>query len=95
MADNTNESDVELFASPARKPAKEPDRPKTPSNQTNRFDDDTDDARDAALQRELHGVKSINGLIEGVVGTLERARGNMEVGYGSSGLVALPRIRQC
>lgn len=81
MADHlSDESDHEdLFASPSKKPAREPERPKTPSNQNNNPYDDSDDVREAALQRELEGVRNINELIEGVIGTLERANGNMHV----------------
>lgn len=80
MADHLlDESDHEdPFASPSKKPAKEPERSKTPSNQNNRYDD-SEDVREAVLQRELEGVRNINELIEGVVGTLERAKGNMHV----------------
>ncbi|KAK4190781.1 DASH complex subunit Duo1-domain-containing protein [Podospora australis] len=44
-------------------------------NSSSRFD--TDEAREGALQRELEGVRNINAVIEGVIGTLERAKGNM------------------
>ncbi|KAI0021801.1 hypothetical protein F4780DRAFT_736689 [Xylariomycetidae sp. FL0641] len=83
MADRLSDSDPEdVFASPSKKPATEaPDRPKTPSSSTkpsaSRFDN-SEDAREAALRRELDGVRNINELIEGVVGTLERAKGNMQ-----------------
>ncbi len=77
----SDESDHEdLFASPSKKPpAKEHERPKTPSNNQNNRYDDSEDAREVALQRELEGVRNINELIEGVIGTLERAKGNMHV----------------
>ncbi|KAG7286616.1 hypothetical protein NEMBOFW57_008927 [Staphylotrichum longicolle] len=52
-----------------------PGRPKAPSNPNSRFD--TDEAREAALRKELEGVRKINEVIEGVIGTLERAKGNM------------------
>ncbi|EMR71097.1 putative dash complex subunit duo1 protein [Eutypa lata UCREL1] len=67
MADHLlDESDHEdPFASPSKKPAKEPERSKTPSNQNNRYDD-SEDVREAVLQRELEGVRNINELIEGV-----------------------------
>lgn len=38
---------------------------------------DAEQARDALLQRELEGVRNINEVIEGVVSSLERAKGNM------------------
>ncbi|KAJ8124805.1 hypothetical protein O1611_g8835 [Lasiodiplodia mahajangana] len=82
MASHQEDSDHEdLFASPSDTDAPktpQPSRPKTPSNQHNRYED-PEDAREAALQRELEGVRNINELIEGVVGTLERAKGNMQV----------------
>lgn len=40
---------------------------------------DYEEAREAALRRELAGIRSINEVIEGVVESLERAKGNMEV----------------
>lgn len=54
------------------------DGPKTPTNQNVRFD--AEEVREAALRRELEGVRNINEVIEGVLGTLERAKGNMNVG---------------
>jgi hypothetical protein len=75
MADNLDSSDhEESFATP-HNPA--PGRSKTPTNQGSRFD--TDEAREAALRKELDGVRKINEVIEGVIGTLERAKGNMGV----------------
>ena len=78
----------DLFASPSKKlSGKEAERPKTPktpktptTNQpgTARYDD-REDAREAVLRRELEGVRNINELIEGVIGTLGRAKGNMHV----------------
>jgi hypothetical protein len=76
--DETEHSD--LFASPSKTPEGAPpqsERPKTPANQNSKYD--TTEARDAALRRELEGVRNINELIEGVIGTLERAKGNMNV----------------
>jgi hypothetical protein len=40
---------------------------------------DAEEAHDAALQRELEGVRQINKVIEGVIVTLEQSRGNMRV----------------
>jgi hypothetical protein len=37
------------------------------------------DARDAALRAELAGVQQINTVIERVIGSLEKAKANMEV----------------
>ncbi|KAL2172155.1 hypothetical protein VTG60DRAFT_156 [Thermothelomyces hinnuleus] len=67
-----HEEEEDPFASP---PNREPGRSKAPANQSARFD--TDESREAALRKELEGVRKINEVIEGVIGTLERARGNM------------------
>ncbi len=77
MADHFDSSDVEedSFASPST-PAPAP-RPKVAANPNSRFD--TDESREAALLKELEGVRKINEVIEGVIGTLERAKGNMGV----------------
>ncbi|KAI1310632.1 DASH complex subunit Duo1-domain-containing protein [Xylaria venustula] len=84
MAGHHEDSDHEdIFTSPSASSdtkgprSQQPDRPKTPSNQHSRYED-PEDAREAALQRELEGVRNMNELIEGVVGTLERAKGNMQ-----------------
>lgn len=81
----------ELFSSPI-KPSELPSRPKTPRtpktptpnpNPSHANKDkepfDAEEVREAALRRELEGVRNINEVIEGVIGTLERARGNMGV----------------
>jgi hypothetical protein len=75
MADNLDSSDHEdSFASPPNPSG----RSKTPTNQNSRFD--VEESREAALRKELEGVRKINEVIEGVIGTLERAKGNMGVG---------------
>ncbi|KAF3026384.1 hypothetical protein E8E14_009049 [Neopestalotiopsis sp. 37M] len=60
---------------------KTPKTPKTPTGPPPRTDplsNSSDPAtREEALERELHGVRNINELLEGVIGTLERAKGNM------------------
>lgn len=40
---------------------------------------DAEEAREAALQQELENVRKINTVIEGVVESLEKAKGNMDV----------------
>lgn len=55
-----------------------PQKQQQQQQQTHPFD--AEEARDAALQRELDGVRQINRVIEGVIGTLEQSRGNMSVG---------------
>jgi hypothetical protein len=59
----------------------EAERPKTPSA-ANKVSPpfDAEEVREAALRKELEGVRDINQVIEGVIGTLERAKGNMGVG---------------
>ena len=77
MADPMDDSDL-FFSSPSKTtdtPQRE--RPKTPSNKNALFD--AEEVREAALKRELEGVRNINEVIEGVIGTLERAKGNMGV----------------
>lgn len=66
------------------KPFAHPERPKTPKTPTGPpprndplFSSNDPATRDEALERELHGVRNINELLEGVIGTLERAKGNM------------------
>ncbi|KAL8911621.1 MAG: hypothetical protein Q9171_003228 [Xanthocarpia ochracea] len=70
-----------LFASPSRlKPTKT--APKEATRQPSRGSEDGDDgsveAREAALRKELAGIRNINQVIEGVVDSLERAQGNMD-----------------
>lgn len=63
-----NESPPTTRTSSARTPTNR--RPQSPIDQ---------DARDAALRAELAGVQQINKVIEGVIGSLEKAKVNMEV----------------
>jgi hypothetical protein len=82
-----SDSDPEdLFASPSRasKPKQKPNS--KPSESTNAAPQrngeskyDIEQARDAALRKELESVRSINEVIEGVVSSLEAAKGNMDV----------------
>lgn len=78
----------DLFASPSRVDQKRDaraattdadttHRPPRPLTGESRFE--TEQAREVALQKELAGVRSINEVIGGVSGSLERAKGNMEV----------------
>ncbi|KAF3761470.1 hypothetical protein M406DRAFT_342255 [Cryphonectria parasitica EP155] len=77
----------ELFSSPI-KPSDLPSRPRTPrtpktpppptsSRDKEKEPFDAEEVREAALRRELEGVRNINEVIEGVIGTLEKAKGNM------------------
>ncbi|RAK76315.1 uncharacterized protein BO72DRAFT_146848 [Aspergillus fijiensis CBS 313.89] len=40
---------------------------------------DRQEAREAALRSELESVRKINQVIEGLLGSLDRAKGNMDV----------------
>lgn len=85
----SDSSDAEdLFASPSRTskqtkkaPSQPPDttdaRPTNRGNGASKYD--TEQTRNALLQRELEGIRNINEVIEGVVSSLECAKGNMEV----------------
>lgn len=92
----------ELFSSPI-KPSDLPSRPKTPRtpktptpnpNPSNPAKEkepfDAEEVREAALRRELEGVRNINEVIEGVIGTLERAKGNMGVCFHPFTRLSLP-----
>lgn len=82
-----SESDQEdLFASPTKASKKsqkgplkptEKDAPVQSRNAESKYDAEA--AREASLKRELEGVRSINEVIEGVVSSLETAKGNMDV----------------
>ncbi|PHH71531.1 hypothetical protein CDD82_6454 [Ophiocordyceps australis] len=56
--------------------AESPDRPKTPQTPTQR--PDAQDG-DALLEQELQSIKRMNDSVEGILATLGRAGGNMEV----------------
>lgn len=58
-----------------------PKTPKTPTpgGQKEKEPFDADEVRETQLRRELEGVRNINEVIEGVIGTLERAKGHMGV----------------
>lgn len=47
----------------------------------------TEEAREAALRRELESVRNVNKVIEGVVESLQKAKDNMEVGKVSHFLI--------
>lgn len=90
MSDNDDSYNEDLFASPSKKsttPKEQPPprstTPLAPPPNSARYHD-TEENRDANLRRELEGVRNINELIEGVIGTLERAKGNMQVRHSPS-----------
>lgn len=41
---------------------------------------DREEAREAALRNELQNVRNINEVLEGLLSSIDRAKGNMEVG---------------
>jgi hypothetical protein len=45
---------------------------------------DLQEAREAALKHELHTVRNINEVIEGLLNSIDKAKGNMEVRLGYS-----------
>lgn len=49
----------------------------TPGPKDSRFQDD--EAHEVALKQELESIRKINRVVEGVVDSLEKAKGNMEV----------------
>ncbi|KAL8821112.1 MAG: hypothetical protein Q9223_000804 [Gallowayella weberi] len=75
-----------LFASPSRPETKPPSKasranPKEPapkSRDANDGDSDDGEAREAALRKELAGIRTINQVIEGTIDSLQRAQGNMD-----------------
>ncbi|KAK1241350.1 hypothetical protein MKX08_001324 [Trichoderma sp. CBMAI-0020] len=86
MAGEMDLDDSDLWTSPVKNDPDQP-RPKTPKTprtpRTPRTPPGNDHQsepvdRDAMLKRELDGVRKINEVIEGVIGTLQRAGGNME-----------------
>ena len=88
MADPADDSLTEdIWASPTTtKPTQSQplERPKTPKTPTRPASPTYD--HEAALRKELEGVRGVNHAIEGLIGTLERAKGNMNVS-GLRGLV--------
>lgn len=81
-SDSDNE---DLFASPSKpsksnlKPSNKNAESNAPAQRTGGSKYDAETAREAALQKELEGVRNINELIEGVLGSLDLAKGNMDV----------------
>jgi len=84
LSDSSDPQD--LFASPSKvsksnpKNPSKPNDPNAPSQRsTGESKYDAEAAREASLQKELESVRSINEVIEGVVSSLECAKGNMDV----------------
>jgi hypothetical protein len=59
----------------------------TPVFKESRFS--TEEARDAALTQELESIRKINQVIEGVVESLEKAKGNMEVCWAQTSVAEM------
>ncbi|KJZ74669.1 hypothetical protein HIM_06019 [Hirsutella minnesotensis 3608] len=75
MADEMEHTESDIWTSPEARP-KTPKTPKTPTP-GDRQPQPVD--REEALRRELRGVRTINESIEGILATLQRTSGNMEV----------------
>ena len=81
-----SDSDTEdLFASPskvsktAQKSNTKSSEGNAPAQRNGESKYDAEQAREASLKKELESVRSINEVIEGVVSSLESAKGNMDV----------------
>ena len=82
--DLSDSESEDLFASPTKPSKKSQTGPSNPAennaaprNGESKYDAEA--AREISLKRELEGVRSINEVIEGVVSSLETAKGNMDV----------------
>ncbi|EHK18204.1 uncharacterized protein TRIVIDRAFT_111607 [Trichoderma virens Gv29-8] len=86
MADHMEiDDDSDLWTSPVKnvpperpKTPKTPRTPRTPKTPTGNDRQSEPLDREAMLRRELEGVRSINRVIEGVIGTLQRTGSNMD-----------------
>lgn len=87
MSDVAEHTETDIWASPTRdspdqgrpktpKTPKTPKSPKTPAGQGRQMEPED---RDAMLRKEIEGIRSINVAVEGIIGTLERTGGNMNV----------------
>ncbi|ROT34856.1 hypothetical protein SODALDRAFT_381833 [Sodiomyces alkalinus F11] len=88
MSDPMDDSVTEdIWASPEQQPTKKPQTPRTPKTppppRTPGPNQGTEYDREAALRKELEGVRTINASIEGLIRTLERAQENMTVGLAT------------
>lgn len=86
LSDSEEENTSELFASPSRAARNTQNRKQDAQQQQQQQQQgkseskyDAEAAREAALKRELEGVRNINEVIEGVLSSLEVAKGNMDV----------------
>jgi hypothetical protein len=79
----------DLWNSPSKRRSNKPTRHKVPEERSTTPETrpshdgetlfDRQEAREAALQDELQTVRNINQVIEGLLGSLDRAKGNMDV----------------
>ncbi|EAW09603.1 DASH complex subunit DUO1 [Aspergillus clavatus NRRL 1] len=84
----SDEDTADLWDSPSRQRSKKTTYHKTASDQHTTPEPrpshhgqtlfDRQEARDAALRHELQTVRNINQVIEGLLGSLDRAKGNMD-----------------
>ncbi|ODH38616.1 hypothetical protein ACO22_02252 [Paracoccidioides brasiliensis] len=80
----SDEDTAKLLASPSKKPGfptpTDNSRTATAPNygRSNSTHYDREEAREASLQSELESVRNINRVVEGIIDSLERAKGNME-----------------
>ncbi|KAJ5481691.1 hypothetical protein N7475_000503 [Penicillium sp. IBT 31633x] len=89
----------DLWNSPSNKVAHKNFKPRIPEEKTTpeprAFRDgddplfDQQEARETALRTELQGVRNINEVIEGLLGSLDSAKGNMEVLHLSCDVLAV------
>jgi hypothetical protein len=92
-----SDSDTEdLFASPSKvskQNQKAKSKANAPLNRNVESKYDTEQAREASLRKELESVRSVNEVIEGVVSSLEVAKGNMDVSFFQEGVsIALAHV---
>ena len=87
MSDDSLTEDIWASPSATTRDPQLPERPKTPKTpksppktpKTPHHEPDSTYDHEAALRKELEGVKSVNRAVEGIISTLERSRGNMNV----------------
>lgn len=93
MADDSEITETtDIWASPSNAPPtirpktpRTPKTPKTPTGQPQQQERTEPVDPEAALRKELEGVRGINESLEGVLATLERAGGNMTVSFSLCG----------
>lgn len=85
----SDEDTETLWASPSKRPSKlnpaksnelgNRDESISPHPRNEETDYDREQTRETALRNELESVRNINEVVEGVIASLDRAKGNMEV----------------